>query len=107
MVSKWVIDANSNMISYEYIPKGICSSLIKVFIDENSDTLINIAILGGCHGYLVSMLRLMKGMKIHDLIKILKGVKCGNRNTSCPDQIANACESYLKESKKNIEMSNH
>ena len=65
---------------------------MKVYIDESDDTLVNIAILGGCHGY---MLRLMKGMKVVDAMEVLKGVKCGNRDTSCPDQIARALENYI------------
>ena len=68
---------------------------MKVFIDESNDTLLSIAILGGCHGYLTSMLRLMKGMKVVDAIEVLKGIKCGNRDTSCPDQMARALELYL------------
>ena len=68
---------------------------MKVYIDENDDTLVNIAILGGCHGYLTSMLRLMKGMTVVDAIEVLKGIKCGNRDTSCPDQIARALENYI------------
>lgn len=55
---------NRGMTSYEYIPKNICPSLMKVYVDESDGTLVNIAILGGCHGYLTSMLRLMKGMKV-------------------------------------------
>ena len=69
---------------------------MKVYVDESDDTLVNIAILGGCHGYLTSMLRLMKGMKVVDAVDILNGVKCGNRDTSCPDQIARALELYLE-----------
>ena len=83
---------NRCVISFEYIPKNICPSMMKMYIDESNDTLVNIAILGGCHGYLTSMIRLMKGMKVVDAIDVLKGVKCGNRDTSCPDQIAKALE---------------
>ena len=67
---------------------------MKVYVDESDDTLVNIAILGGCHGYLTALIRLMKGMKVVDAIEVLKGVKCGNRDTSCPDQIARALENY-------------
>lgn len=52
------------MISYEYIPKGICSSLIKVFIDDENDTVKSVAILGGCHGNLTAIMRLLKGKSI-------------------------------------------
>lgn len=52
------------MISYEYIPKGICSSLMKVFIDEETNTVKSVAILGGCHGNLTAIMRLLKGRSI-------------------------------------------
>ena len=39
------------MLTYEYIPKDICPSLIKVWIDEETDTFISAAFLGGCHGW--------------------------------------------------------
>lgn len=52
------------MISYEYIPKGICSSLIKVFIDDENDTVQSVAILGGCHGNLTAIMRLLKGRSV-------------------------------------------
>ena len=48
---------------------------MRVYIDENNDTLVNVAILGGCHGYLISMLRLMRGMTVVYDIDVLKGVK--------------------------------
>ena len=73
---------------------------MRVYIDENNDTLVNVAILGGCHGYLISMLRLMRGMKVVGVIDVLKGVKCGNRDTSCPDQIAKALQEYLDKKSK-------
>lgn len=52
------------MISYEYTPKNICSSLIKVFIDEENDTVKSVAILGGCHGNLTAIMRLLKGRSV-------------------------------------------
>ena len=61
---KLSIKVNRDMISYEYIPKGICSSLIKVFIDEETNTIKSVAILGGCHGNLTAIMRLLKGRSI-------------------------------------------
>ena len=84
------------MVEYEYIPRGICSSLIKVFIDEETDTIKSVAILGGCHGNLTAIMRLLKGKTVEDCIEALSGIKCGRRNTSCPDQVAKALELYVK-----------
>lgn len=52
------------MVSYEYIPKGICSSMMKVFIDENTDTVMSVSILGGCHGNLTAIMCLLKGRNV-------------------------------------------
>ena len=84
------------MISYEYIPKGICSSLIKVFIDEDTNTIKSVAILGGCHGNLTAIMRLLKGKSVSECVETLSGITCGRRETSCPDQVARALELYLK-----------
>jgi len=89
------------MISYEYIPKGICSSLIKVFIDEDTNTIKSVAILGGCHGNLTAIMRLLKGKSVPECVEALSGIKCGRRGTSCPDQVAKALELYLKGTWKN------
>lgn len=59
-----VSQVNTIMVSYEYIPKGICSSMMKVFIDENTDTVKSVAILGGCHGNLTAIMRLLKGRTV-------------------------------------------
>ncbi len=84
------------MVAYEYIPQGICSSLIKVFIDEETSTIKSVAILGGCHGNLTAIMRLLKGKTVEECVQALGGIKCGRRNTSCPDQVAKALELYLK-----------
>jgi hypothetical protein len=52
------------VISYEYIPKNICSSMMRVFIDEDTDTVMSVAILGGCHGNLTAIMRLLKGRTV-------------------------------------------
>ena len=59
------------MISYEYIPKNICSSMIRVFIDEDTDTVKSVAILGGCHGNLTAIMRLLKGRTVKECIDCL------------------------------------
>lgn len=84
------------MVAYEYIPKGICSSLIKVFIDDETDTIKSVAILGGCHGNLTAIMNLLKGKTVKECIEALSGIKCGRRETSCPDQVAKALELYVK-----------
>lgn len=80
---------------YNYSPKGVCSREFKIDIDNG---IINeIKVIGGCSGNLQGIASLLKGMKIEDAIKRLKGIKCGMRDTSCPDQIARALESIIKD----------
>ena len=52
------------MISYEYIPHNICTQLIKVVIDDSSDIVNEVYILGGCHGNLTAIMHLMEGRTV-------------------------------------------
>ena len=53
-------------------------------------------VIGGCNGNLKGISNLVKGMKVEEVIKRLKGIKCGYKETSCPDQISKALESLPK-----------
>lgn len=77
-----------------YQPKGVCSSAID--IDVQGDIIQSVTFTGGCNGNLQGISRLVTGMKVDDAISRLKGIKCGFKSTSCPDQLAQALES-LKE----------
>ncbi len=55
-------------------------------------TLGEISFIGGCNGNLQGIGKLVKGMKPEDVISRLKGIKCGAKPTSCPDQLAQALE---------------
>ena len=70
----------------EYKTNGTCSSIIKV--ETEGDIIKSVVFAGGCHGNLQGLSRLVEGMKITDVINKLKGIKCGNKETSCPDQLA-------------------
>ena len=52
----------------------------------------SIEVIGGCNGNLKGICRLITGMPVEQVIKAFKGVDCGGRGTSCPDQIAQALE---------------
>ena len=82
----------------QYQTQGTCSKLIDVTADENN-FIQNVAFLGGCHGNLQGICRLVKGQKIDDVISSLNGIRCGNKPTSCPDQLCRALE-QLKQSNK-------
>ena len=61
---------------------------------SEDDIIQNIEFIGGCHGNLQGISKLVEGMKAEDAIRKLKGIKCGFKPTSCPDQIAQALIAY-------------
>lgn len=77
-------------MKYTYNPQGVCSRKMEIEVDGN--TIKNVEIIGGCPGNTVGVSRLLKGMNIDETIKRLKGILCGNKGTSCPDQLAQALE---------------
>lgn len=70
----------------EYKPHGVCSRLIKVDLD--GDIIKHVEFTGGCNGNLQGISNLVIGMKAQDAIDRIEGIKCGNKATSCPDQLA-------------------
>lgn len=79
-------------MSFEYYPKGTCSTKINLDIENN--TIKNIDIENGCNGNLKGIKSLITGMNIDEVISKLKGIDCRCKGTSCPDQIAKALEAY-------------
>lgn len=79
----------------QYKTKGVCSRYID--IETNGDIVEKVSFQGGCNGNTQGIATLVEGMKIDDVIRKLKGIRCGMRNTSCPDQLAQALESLKNE----------
>ncbi len=77
----------------KYITKGTCSREINFDIVDGK--LHNVSFLGGCNGNLKGVGALVEGMEINEAINRLKGITCGPKSTSCPDQLATALEQYL------------
>lgn len=80
------------MEEFTYTPTGVCSS--KMTFKINNNIIENFEVIGGCNGNLKGIKALIKGLSIDEVIEKLDGIKCGIRNTSCPDQIANALKQY-------------
>ncbi|MBP5456193.1 MAG: TIGR03905 family TSCPD domain-containing protein [Paludibacteraceae bacterium] len=72
---------------------GTCSKMIVVTVDEG--IIKSAQIIGGCPGNTQGVTALVAGMKVEDAIARLKGIDCGGRGTSCPDQFAKALEKFL------------
>lgn len=75
-----------------YTPRGVCSSAID--IDVKDGIIQSVAFTGGCNGNLQGISRLVQGMRVEDAIAKLKGIRCGFKATSCPDQLACALEQF-------------
>ena len=77
---------------YETSPM-VCSQQMKFEIE--GDRIKSVEILGGCPGNLIGISKLVKGMKIDDVIAKFDGISCAGKPTSCPDQMAQALKLYL------------
>lgn len=71
-----------------YKTSGVCSKKIDFEITDGK--LHNVSFTGGCHGNLQGIGRLVEGMEVDEVISKLEGIRCGFKNTSCPDQLAKA-----------------
>ena len=80
-------------MQYEYKTKGTCSQRILFEIDEGK--VKNVQFIGGCNGNLQGISRLVEGMEVQDVIERIKGIRCGMKTTSCPDQLATALSEAL------------
>ena len=79
---------------YEYKTKGTCSS--RILFDIEDGKLRNVEYIGGCSGNLQGIGRLVEGMPVDEVISRLRGIRCGYKPTSCPDQLAIALEQATK-----------
>ena len=63
-------------------------------IDVDGGVIQDCRVKGGCNGNLQGISHLLKGMRVQDAIQRMEGIRCGFKNTSCPDQLAQALKSY-------------
>lgn len=76
-----------------YKTKGTCSTMIDVELKDG--VIDSVQFTGGCNGNLQGISALVKGMKPEEAINRLKGIRCGFKPTSCPDQLAHALEEMI------------
>ena len=76
------------MTHYEYKTHGTCSRLIS--LDLDGDTVRNVRFVGGCDGNLKAIPALVEGLTVDEIAQKLSGIRCGVKNTSCGDQLAQA-----------------
>lgn len=80
-------------------PQGTCSQEMRVQLSEDN-VIEKLEVLGGCSGNLQGIAALVKGMPAQEAIKKLKGIRCGFKPTSCPDQLARGLERELARQQK-------
>lgn len=84
------------MKTYTFQPRGVCSREMQVDLDDQG-VIQGLRVTGGCHGNLQGIASLVQGMSAEEAIRRLKGIRCGPKNTSCPDQLALGLERALGE----------
>lgn len=75
-------------MDFLYKTKGTCSTHIELSVEDG--VLKHVRYYGGCNGNLQAVARLVEGMKVEEVIQKLEDIRCGYRETSCPDQLCKA-----------------
>ena len=75
-------------MEYKVRTKGVCS--MGITFDIEDDIIKSVNFIGGCNGNTQGVARLAEGRHVNEVIKLLEGIDCGGRGTSCPDQLAKA-----------------
>ena len=81
-------------MTYTHKPRGVCSRRMDVEIEDG--VIRSLDIQGGCSGNLQGISRLVEGMPVEEAIRRMKGIRCGFKDTSCPDQLAIALTEALE-----------
>lgn len=94
MPSKIPIENSTKGDDYmqKYFPKGVCSR--EIIFDVDGGKIKDVEFVGGCEGNLKGISHLVEGMDIDEVIDKLSGIRCGFKNTSCPDQFSKALKEY-------------
>ena len=83
-------------MKHSYKTKGTCASMIEVDINDETKIIDDARFVGGCAGNTTGVARLIIGTPAADAIQKLKGIKCGAKKTSCPDQLSIALTEALE-----------
>lgn len=80
-------------VKFQYSTSGTCSRLIEIEVEDG--LIKDVSFIGGCHGNLQGIGALVKGMRPEDVIARLENIKCGDKPTSCPDQLSKALRQVI------------
>ena len=82
-------------MTHQFHPRGVCSR--KITFDLEDGIVRNVRFEGGCNGNTQGLARLAEGMPARELVQRLAGIRCGLKDTSCPDQLAQAVTQGMRE----------
>ena len=85
-------------MEFTFRPRGVCSQMMDIEIEDKK--LVKLKVMGGCSGNLQGISKLVEGMDVDEVIARLDGIRCGFKNTSCPDQLAKALKEYKAEAEE-------
>lgn len=80
-------------VKFQYPTLGTCSRLIEIEVEDG--LIKDVSFIGGCNGNLQGIGALVKGMRPEDVIARLENIKCGDKPTSCPDQLSKALRQVI------------
>ena len=83
-------------MTYTFRPRGVCSQQMQVEVDDQG-VIQELQVLGGCSGNLQGIASLVRGMPAEEAIRRLKGIRCGFKDTSCPDPFDRNLEKAMAE----------
>ena len=81
-----------------FAPQGVCSKLMALKIKDNK--ILEMETVGGCSGNLKGIGSLVIGMDVNEVVGRLRGLPCGSRPTSCPDQLSVCLKQYIEQKSK-------
>lgn len=91
----YIIKKEEKAMRQTHKNKGTCSRSVSFDISEEH-IVTGVSFEGGCNGNLKGVAALCEGMKAEDIIARCKGICCGFKSTSCPDQLAAALTEALE-----------
>lgn len=80
----------------QFRPQGVCCQLMQIAVQDGK--VLDAEFFGGCNGNLTGIKKLIIGMSVDDVIERLKGIPCGDKPTSCPDQLSKCLVQYKAQS---------
>ena len=90
------------MYALDFTPVRVCPRNIHVEVSDDGNTIERVVFLGGCNGNTKAVAKLIEGKPVDDIVELLAGNQCGNRGTSCADQMTIALRQAQAEARASV-----